>query len=405
MRDRCGLAHPQPIGSKQSPRIRQTRGVPAAKSKMDEYRSNLTLPQAVAKIRQARRLVITTHAKPDGDAFGSVVTMTAALRQLGMDVTAWFMPPVPPNIRTLQGYDLVDLYKPANQVADADLIAIFDTGAWSQLMPIEGYLSSRLDRVLVVDHHIAGDLPAAWRYVDSQAAACCEIVAQIVDLLEAEGNGSEPLFTPVVREALFVGLASDTGWFRFSNTRPETHDLAARLMRLGVDHANLYRQLDQAERPQKLALQIRALDSLQMLADDRVAVMVLRAEDFIETGGSVVETDRLVEMPQVVATVQVVVLIVQTPPHSHDPYHTPPPPAGPPPRPAHTHPPDKAPIRLSFRSKPGPNAVNVAKLAQRFGGGGHARAAGAKVYAPLEQVVEQVSQAATEAVDPVGKTA
>src|SRR5690606_21036827 len=101
--------------------------------------------------------------------------------------------------------------------------------------------------------------------------------------------------------------------FRFSNTRPMTHELAARLLRCGVDHAHLYQQLEQTERPAKLALMIRALDSLQLLADGRAAVMVLRAEDFAQTGANLEETERFVDIPQTVSTVQIVVLITEPP--------------------------------------------------------------------------------------------
>ena len=357
------------------------------------YRSNLNLTAVARKIRQSRQVAITTHAKPDGDAFGSVVALAAALRQLHIEVSAWFIPPVPATFRCLKGRDLVQSYNPSVGLPQVDLMVVVDTGAWSQLAPMRDRLSpALLERTLIIDHHLAGDLPAAWRHVDPKSAACCEIIFRLIGRLQGSGDSRVDLLTPVVCEALFVGVASDTGWFRFSNTRAQTHGLAAKLIRRGVNQAQIYQELEQQARPEKLALQTRALGSLRLHADGRVAVMVLRAEDFIETGALLEETERFVDMPQSVVSVQVVVLITQTPPH-HKHTHRPVSPST-----ANSTPPETRTVRLSFRSKPGPQAVDVAQLASRFGGGGHARAAGAKVKAPLGQVVQQVEQATVLAV-------
>ncbi len=355
---------------------------------MNPYRSNIDLATVADKICRSKKISMTTHAKPDGDAFGSVVAMAAALRELGRNVSAWFMSPVPTTFADLQGRELVQLYNPSVGLPDTDLLLVLDTGAWSQLTPMRQAIGRVLDRTLLIDHHLAGDVPATWRYIDHEAAACCEIVAKLIKQIQCDTKTAVDLFTPTVCQALFAGVASDTGWFRFSNTRAQTHDLAAELIRRGVNQAQLYYQLEQQARPEKLALQIRALESLKLHAAGRVALMVLSADDFIQTGAILEETERFVDMPQSVRSVEVVVLITQPPPH-----HTQAPSAT-----SSGAPADGQTIRLSFRSKPGPNAVDVARLAGQFGGGGHARAAGAKVKAPLEQVVEQVAAAAVTAV-------
>src|SRR5690606_37676360 len=149
------------------------------------------------------------------------------------------------------------------------------------------------------------------------------------------------------------------------------HELAARLLREGVDQSELYRILEQTERPQKLALLTRALGSMKLLAGGRAALMILSATDFSQTGAVAEETERLIDVPQQIGTVEVVGLISERPSGNAQSQGRPT-------------------TRLSFRSKPGPNAVNVAELAGRFGGGGHARAAGARVEGSLEQVLPRV---------------
>jgi phosphoesterase RecJ-like protein len=367
---------------------------------MPDYQSNLSLAEAAKKISQAKRVAIITHAKPDGDAFGSVAALAEVITKLGGQPEAWFIPPVPVVFDDLKGRQSAKLYNPNSDLGDPDLVVVLDTGSWSQVSPMRAALEGLMDRTLIIDHHLAGGMPAKWRYVDAQAAACCEIIAELIDLLQAGGQDQHTtavdLWTPTVCESLFVGVATDTGWFRFSNTRPETHALAAKLLGLGVDQAGLYHSLEQTARPEKLALQVRALAGLRMLADNRAVVMVLRAEDFIQTGATLEETERFVDMPQSVKTVQVVVLVTEPPPHHH--HH----------RDADAaiidQPPKDKPItssqaiRLSFRSKPGPCAVDVSQLAAQFGGGGHARAAGAKVKQPVDEVVTLVSEALTNAV-------
>jgi phosphoesterase RecJ-like protein len=153
--------------------------------------------------------------------------------------------------------------------------------------------------------------------------------------------------------------------------------LAARLLRRGVDHAALYQKLEQTERPEKLQLLIRAVSSLRLIARERAAVMVLRRGDFAATGALVEETERFVDLPQAVESVRVVALITEPPAQDGS---------------------KAGPVRLSFRSKPGSGAVDVAKLAGQFGGGGHARAAGAKLDAPLDEVISRVTGAVEQAL-------
>lgn len=360
------------------------------------YASTLDLTDAAALIQAAASVVVLTHAKPDGDAMGSVVSTVAACRSLGVPAQGVLIPPVPSSLLPFIEDLPVRVLAEGDAVPDADLYVIVDTGAYSQIGPAaRAAVDRQLQRTLILDHHLSGDIPAAHKHVQGDAAACAEVIAELLDhLADKPGLHSDdrrtgrigtratdwqnPLYTPVVRRALFAGIASDTGWFRFSNTRPRTHELAARLIRMGVDHADLYARLEQTERREKLQLLIRALDSLELLADGRVAIMTLRAHDFADTGALIEETERFVDVPQIVETVQVVVLITEPPPSLTE-WSNGTPAAGQ--------------TRLSFRSKPGPDAVNVARLAEQFGGGGHARAAGAKLDTPVPVVQARVREA------------
>ena len=341
---------------------------------MQHYDATINLADAVRLIQQSPGPIqLLTHAKPDGDAFGSTVALLGALEMIGKTARAAFVPPVPATLRELPGAEqvtILDEQAPA-ELPEAALYILLDTGAWSQLGPPEQTIKERLDRTLILDHHVSGDVEAAHRYIDGTSAATAEIVAALIDRLLADKGGIDAA-TVAMRDGLFVGIASDTGWFRFSSTTPQTHELAARLLRLGTDQAEVYRQLEQMERPEKVALLTRALDSLQLLCHGRAAVMTLTAEDFIETGAYEEETERLIDIPQQIGSVQVIVLLSEKRIDGDQP---------------------RTVTRLSFRSKPGPKAVNVAKLAGRFGGGGHARAAGARIDAPARDALPQITDA------------
>jgi len=346
---------------------------------MERYESNITADDAAQLLAQAKRVLVTCHAKPDGDAFGAVVAVSQAIEQLGNVADAVLVGPIPQEFQSLPGFEKCIDFDQFDAADDYDLVVILDTGAWSQLEPMQSMLSDRLDRCLVIDHHVTGDVPVRWRLIDTTSAATCQIVA---DLLQRMPQSSEDSFfaTAAIRDALFTGIATDTGWFRFSNTSPQTLQWAARLIDAGVSHARIYQNIEQAARPAKLILMARALENCRLIGQDRAAIMTLSREDFISAGAGAEDTDRLVNLPLIVGKVQVVVLISDPPNRSVE-------------RPNQGQDQGQDRISVSFRSKPGSNAVDVAELARQFGGGGHQRAAGAKVAGPINEVSDQICEA------------
>ena len=341
---------------------------------MNDYTANTTLDQAADLLRASTGpITVITHAKPDGDAAGSLVALVTALNAIGKQATGLLVPPVTDALGFLANAHGVSVVESPDALPDdTATLVIVDTGAYVQLGPLADGVRGKLDHTLILDHHLSGDVAAKHKYIDATAAAAAEIIAALNNKLLAD----KPIGTQAkqtINDALFTGIASDTGWFRFSNVTPNTHSLAAKLIADGVNHTDLYARLEQAERPEKLKLLIRAVESLQLLADDRAAIMTLRAADFDETGARLEETERLIDIPQQVGSVQLIALISE----------------------AQT---ERGPqSRISFRSKPVEHAVNVADLAGQFGGGGHARAAGAKVDEPIESVRPRIIEALRQA--------
>lgn len=351
---------------------------------MAEYISNVDLPAAIEFLTQCPKVQVLTHVKPDGDAIGSVIALVRTLKRSGIAAEGLLVPPIPGGLKSLAGFGDTRLFEAGRDTEPADGVVLLDTGAWSQLGAAAELIRRAEPRLLIIDHHLGGDVPARRRYIDGHAAATAEIIADLLALWPIrEGDVFDD---EAVREAVFTGIASDTGWFRFSNTRARTHELAAMLIRRGLDQASLYQRTEQSERVEKLSLMVRSLHSLELLASGRAAIMSLRASDFEQTGASVEETDRFVDLPRMVDTVEVAILAVESPMPKAE---------------SGTNGSDDAlpEIRLSLRSKAGPNAVNVATLAAKFHGGGHARAAGARLRCTLDEALDQLRKALLELLE------
>jgi len=337
---------------------------------MNDYRSNATVEEIARRIVSAKRVLLTTHAKPDGDGIGSTLAMWRALSPKGIAADIYLMGPVEPRLRYVAGNTPfhVDRKPPADE---HDLVVVMDTGAWPQLGPIADWLRERHDRVIGIDHHAKGDDVAAMRIVDTTAASATQMLLPIIEAMGCEITGG----TGGVAEALFVGLATDTGWFRYPSAGAEVMRVAARLLDIGVDKSRLYQMIEETARPQRMTLMARALASLEFALDGAVAIMTLRPGDFRESAGSVQDIAELVNVPMSVQSVRVSVLVAQISPNR---------------------------TKFSFRSKPEvPDAsssamIDVNLLAQRFGGGGHVHAAGASVEMDADEALAALLAALEE---------
>ena len=336
------------------------------------YTSNTDIPAAAAWLAQADSVVVTTHFKPDGDAIGSSLALARALsaRDPSTRVEVWYAGVLPDFLKEIAGetpFRHVDSAPPTD--ADTpDAVVVVDTGAWSQLASVEGFLRGKAERTLIIDHHLSGDEDVADRRVIDPGSAAA---AQIVAALAAELLGTTPAKLPEpVATPLYLGLATDTGWFRYSNVTPAVFRLVADLVEAGVEHTNLFRVVEQRDRPGRLRLYGRALNSLELHDGDRVALMLLTEEDFRQAGAKPGDTGGFADRLLAIESVKVAIVLNES--HDHE---------------------GKTITMLSLRSKPGADAVDVNVVASRLGGGGHARAAGARQTGSLAETRAAVLEA------------
>jgi len=310
--------------------------------------------KAIELINKSSNILITSHTKPDGDACGCVVAMCEAIGALGKNVTPLLLSSVP------QWYEYLFAEKPAvfgedvkldeltaGRFGQFDLILIVDTNSHSQLAKFNDYLKQNDKPILVLDHHGTSDGLGDVELIDSDAAATGLIV---LDLLKYAGW---PV-TEKIAESLFVALATDTGWFQFSNSNSRVYRACADLIDAGVKPTQIYEHLYLNFSYPRFKLMAGMLDKLELHLDGRYAVMQITKQDFEQTGAEYSDTENLINECHRIDSVEVSALFIEL---------------------------KDGRIRCSLRSR-GP--LDVSKIAAKFGGGGHTKAAGTFLPGPLE---------------------
>ena len=342
---------------------------------MTGWATNTDLGSLAEWLKGQRAVVLLTHAKPDGDALGSTLALARTLNLLrGSSGAAsvaecWYGGPTPEWARSVWGGSkvrVVEAGQPVPGALDPSAVVVTDTGTWNQLDPFVDWLRPRREHTAVIDHHLHGDAEVGdRRIVETEAAAVCQPVARLC--AELLGVGSPARLPVEVAEPLYMGLATDTGWFRHSNVSAAVMRMAGDLLEAGVNHARLYELIQMQERPSRLRLMARALASLELHPEKQAAFMTLTHQDFLDCGAAPGESGGFVDLPQSVASVRVAAVLTE----------------------AEVGHPDGPLAKVSMRSKAethdGKEPVDVAAVCRALGGGGHARAAGVRLRMTLEQ--------------------
>ena len=310
--------------------------------------------KAIELIGKSENILVTTHTKPDGDACGCIAAMGDVLPALGKKVQPLLLSPAPGWYQFLLaehvpvlGEDVRLEELTAGRFGQFDLIIIVDTNSYGQLPDFEKHLKQAETPVLVLDHHETSDGLGDVELADSDAAATALIV---LDLLKHAGWK----MTEKIAEALFVAVATDTGWFQFSNTDSRTYRACAELIDAGAKPTQIYADLYQNFSQARFKLMAAMLNTLQLHFDGRYATMHISQRDFERTGAMYTDTENLINECHRIGTVKASALFIEL---------------------------KDGRIRCSLRSR---GAIDVSQIAAKFGGGGHTMAAGTFLPGPLE---------------------
>jgi phosphoesterase RecJ-like protein len=313
-----------------------------------------------AAFTRGARVVMTTHVNADGDGVGSEVGLFHLLTARGLRPVITNPTPIPERFRSIVPPGADHSERAHREIEAADLVVVLDIGDLGRLGELATAVAHRGVPVICIDHHVSpGNLPAGPRLVAPEATATAELIHDL-----AVAN-AWPI-TPEVARALYLGILMDTGGFRFSNTTPRALRVAAALLEAGVDPETIYEQVYASAPEGRVRLTAEVLQTLVVEAERGLAWVTVPAGALERHQATPDDLDGIAEFPRSIAGVTLALMFRPL--------------AG-------------GRVKVSFRSM---GDVDVAALAQRFGGGGHHKAAGASVEGSMAEVQERVLAAARE---------
>ena len=317
--------------------------------------NNITTQGICKLLVRKDNFLIFMHENPDADAVGSCFALVYTLRQLGKTAYPVCCDKVPASLafmtdgeREFSINDLPEDFTPEFYMS-ADIASPGQFGA----------LRSYSEKIgLALDHHATHDRFATYLYVEPKAGACAEIVYRIVNTL-LSGNIPEK-----IASLLYAGLAADTGGFRYANTTPATHKVAAKLIELGANHAQICRNLFECKSKSALAAEAFAMEHVKYLSGGKISYVKITLEDKHARGFEDEDTYDVINVIRRADGVKIAIFAREK---------------------------DDGSFKISTRSS---CEIDVAKICNIFGGGGHAGAAGcsvsaAEVDAAVERIVKE----------------
>lgn len=304
-----------------------------------------SLEEAAALLRGAERVMILCHQFPDGDTLGSGSALCRGLRQLGRRAAVRCSDRIGPKYRFLFEGLPDDAFEPDLVVA----VDVADRALFGE--PVGPEYGGRVD--LCLDHHRSNVRYAKQSYVDPQAAATCEIIDVLLKLLGVA-------IDKPIAEALYTGISTDTGCFRYTNTTPAAHRIAADLLETGIDAAAIDRAMFDTKSRARLEMERRVLDSIRFACGGQIAVIRITKKMIAEAGAVEDDLDGLATIPRGIEGVRVGVTLREK---------------------------DDGFYKVSLRAV---SPADAAKICEEFGGGGHRGAAGCTLPPPLEEAEKKI---------------
>ena len=312
-----------------------------------------TIDQILKCIKKSKNIVIVTHENPDGDAVGSSLAMYHALKGLKKNVDI-IIPEYAKCFNELPGID--EVIKESDKVYD---LAISLDAATDKLLNVWVKYFREADQRMVIDHHSTNTMFGDINYVDLSAPACAQVVYMLIKHYRWK-------ITPEIGTCIMAGIITDTGGFQYSGVSRDTFNIAAELLDAGVNISKVYKKVFDTKTKSSFELRRIALDRMEFLEDDKIAFTYVTNEDERKVNAGVGDYEGIVSEGRSIEGVEVSIFLHEL---------------------------KDGEFKISLRSN---SYVNVSDVCIMFGGGGHIRAAGAKMTAdPLvirDKVVNEVKR-------------
>jgi phosphoesterase RecJ-like protein len=323
---------------------------------MSSTKTNTTeadLAAVAEALRSNDRFIVTTHENPDGDALGSLLAMTFALRELGKDAAMYLFGEVPiPN--EYEFMDFAGIVRGSNPDSSGQVVVALDCANERRLGP-ETALLEKAQLVVDIDHHHDNTRFGKVNLIVGHASSTGEILADVFRELGVS-------LTPQIAEALYIAVVTDTGRFQYANTTAKALRLAAELVEAGADVHRVFQGVYENVAFAKLKLVARALENAEVFEGGRVVVSHLEREDFEAAGAEEPYSEGIIDYLRAVEGTELAALI-REPPTANGPTH-----------------------RISLRTTEAD--LDVSAIARKSGGGGHRQAAGFSSEASIEEITE-----------------
>ena len=306
--------------------------------------------EAVSLLKEKDKILILTHANPDGDTIGSGFALLRALRQLGKRVKLRNSDIIPSKynylFENIEDDEFEEEFVVSVDVAEKKLLG-------DKLLPLYG---EKVD--LSIDHHSTSRLFAKKNYCEPDSASACEIVYLVIKALGAE-------ITKDIANCIFTGMSTDTGCFRYSNVTERTHILAAELISFGAEHSKINERMFDTKTQGSLALYKMCLDSLCYFAEGKVASICVTKDMLLKSGTTKSDLDAIKPVTRQIEGVKIGLTVKEE---------------------------EDGKVGVSIRTD---EDVDASAICAVFGGGGHIRAAGCEfrdisVKEAEEKVVEYI---------------
>jgi phosphoesterase RecJ-like protein len=320
--------------------------------------------QVVQHLEKARNIIIVTHRNPDGDAIGSSFGLAEFLKHLGKKAKVILNDPVPENLQFLTGAEQAEIYDKEKHFEDflmCDTICILDLNAKKRMDRLQDAVLAASATKILIDHHEEPEYIGNMMMSVPEVISTSNLIFDIIEMMEK----SYPKSTA---EALYVGIMTDSGSFRFPRTNARTHEVIGKLINAGADPTELYEQVNNQN--QFAATQIfgAALSNMTLHLNGKVCIMMITAEMFNKCGANNAMVDNFAS-----ETLKIKGVIAGAMISDMD---------------------SKDEVRISLRSK---GDFSVQEVAKKIGGGGHFHASGARefnldIYKTKEMLIEVFGQ-------------
>ncbi len=312
----------------------------------------IELSEACRLLGEQDEILVLSHQNPDGDTLGSALALTFALRKMGKKVSAFCADGFPEIFRFMYCGE-----KP--QIIDGKPFIVAVDVADPVLLGKS--LSCYYDKIdLCIDHHSSNKMYAANTLLEADAAATAEVILKVIDFLGAGIDRD-------IARCLYTSIATDTGCFRFSNTTPQSHRFAARLMECGIDFSEINRQMFEVKSTGRIAVEQHLLNSVRYFCEKKCAVMYITKDMLKKTGSKEEELESISVMPYQIKGVKVGITLRER----------------------------ESGYKVSVRTS---RDISASDICRQFGGGGHATAAGCFIKGSLEDAIAEIAKVASAAI-------